>query len=571
MATKTLTSKIRICKNIHMDRDYTNVVNYTENQMLTLCESQDHLVASANDYSFIRNKGSISTNFDYDDALQSNYIAFQNKDYSNKWFFAWIDDVIYNGEKNTEIKYTVDAWSTWYDYWTAKTCFVIREHVNDDTIGLNTLDEDLNIGDVIEESSYEDVSLSEYYWIAVQTAWQPNDNSTGTEILDSDKGKQFNGITCYNKQIFGTPILLFKTTYLSDLTDLALYIIRTNGDGHIADIQNIFIVPDALINQATLTLHTAYSGSTSYPFSFYTLPMSDDIAEFSINLNKVTSFTGLTIKNNKCFCYPYNYLYVTNNIGSYNIYKYENFYNNIKAQFKIELGLSIGGSGKLVPINYKNMVRNDDESLPLAKYPTCAWSSDAWINWLTQNAVNESVRIATGIFGAGNQYQSSISNIQANNQRVAETGQGQIKSSIGSDINLGVNIAGQIGSIIGNFYAGALLPNITGGTNEGDITWGANRNTFTFRCMRVKDENIKIIDDYFTRFGYKINRVKVPNITGRTYWNYVEIGASEDIGYGDVPSNFMEIINNAVRKGVTIWHNHANIGNYSLSNTIVTP
>ena len=97
----TLQSKIRLCKGINVDRNYVNVLNYTENQMLSLCESQDHLVASANDYSFIRTRGTISTNFKYDDAIKSNYIAFQNKDYSNKWFFAWIDDVEYRGENNT--------------------------------------------------------------------------------------------------------------------------------------------------------------------------------------------------------------------------------------------------------------------------------------------------------------------------------------------------------------------------------------------------------------------------------------------------------------------------------------
>ena len=69
-------------------------------------------------------------------------------------------------------------------------------------------------------------------------------------------------------------------------------------------------------------------------------------------------------------------------------------------------------------------------------------------------------------------------------------------------------------------------------------------------------------------FGYQINRVLTPNITGRTYWNFIQIGASEEIGYGDVPSKFMEEINNACRKGITIWHNHSNIGNYSLNNTI---
>lgn len=566
MATKTLTSKIRLCKGINLDRDYVNVLNYTENQMLALCESQDHLVAQANDYSFIRNKGSISTNFKYDDALQSNYIAFQNKDYSNKWFFAWIDEVIYNGEENTEIKYTIDSWSTWFDYWTAKTCFVSREHVNNDTIGANTIPEKLDIGDVVQESEIEDTSLSEFYYIAVESAWTPKDNSTGTEKLDSDKGKQFDGITVYNKQVFGKKLHLFEVHTLSQFLNVALFILRTNGDGHIGDLSNIFFVPDAVIDISKLTSHTASVGGQS--FTWQELSMSNEIESFNITTAKQTSFSDFTPKNNKCFTFPYNYLYVTNNVGSNNIYKYENFDGN-NVVFKIILSISIGCSGKIIPLNYKNISENYDESLPLAKYPTCAWSSDAWINWLTQNAVNESVRVATGIFGAGSKYQSNISSIQTHNQQVQASGKGTEQSSLMADINLGVNIAGEIGSIIGNFYAGALLPNIEGGSNTGDVIFGAEKNTFTIRKMRAKTEYLRVIDDYFTRFGYQINRVKVPNITGRTYWNYVEIGPSEDIGYGDVPTTYMEVINNACRKGVTIWHNHANVGNYNLNNTIV--
>lgn len=93
---------------------------------------------------------------------------------------------------------------------------------------------------------------------------------------------------------------------------------------------------------------------------------------------------------------------------------------------------------------------------------------------------------------------------------------------------------------------------------------------FSFREMRVKTEYLKVIDDYFTRFGYAIRKLEMPNITGRQNWNYVEIASSEEIGYGDVPNKYMDIINNACRRGVTIWHNHANVGNYSLNNNIVT-
>lgn len=560
-----MNSRIILAKNIKMDRQYVNVLNYTESQMVALCEQ--NIVVQASNFSFIRSTQSIQVQFTYEQCLQANYIAFQNPDYSNKWFFAWIDEVIYKGNLNTEIRYTIDSWSTWFDKWTSKSCFVQREHTNDDTIGANTLQENLDIGDVVCELTEEDISLSEYYWVAVETAWIPNDGSTGNELTDSGKGQQYSGISVYNKQVFGNKIILFQVNDIQDLVNLGLYILRTNGDGHIADIQNIFIIPSALIKPATLTIHTAKAGGID--FSFYTMPFSDTVEGFDIDIDKIISFNDYIPKNNKCFVYPYNYLFVSNNVGNSNIYKYENFYGSNKAQFKVELAMSIGVSGRLTPINYKNMLRNDDESLPLAKYPTCSWSSDAFINWLTQNAVNESINMAFGIFGAGNQYASSVNSVNAHNQKLQETGKGTMQTTTGASIDLGVNIAGTVARQIGNFYSGALMPNIQGVNNTGDVTWASGRNTFSFRCMRVKTENLKIIDEYFSRFGYATNRVKVPNIIGRQNFNYVEIGSSEEIGYGSVPSNFMDNINNACRRGVTIWHNHENLGNYNINNEII--
>ena len=87
--------------------------------------------------------------------------------------------------------------------------------------------------------------------------------------------------------------------------------------------------------------------------------------------------------------------------------------------------------------------------------------------------------------------------------------------------------------------------------------------------MSIKSEYAKMIDDYFTKYGYQVNTLKVPNIIGRQNWNYIQIANDDEIGNGSVPSSYMEEINNAVRRGITIWHNHSNIGNYSLNNPIV--
>ena len=542
-----MNSKILLVKNIHIDRQYTNVLSYSEAQMLELCQA--NLVAQADNYSFLRLTGSIMAGFTYAQCLQSNYIAFQNPDYSNKWFFAWIDDVIYKGDRNTEITFTIDAWSTWFDKWQKKVCFINRQHVNNDTIGLHTIPENLDIGEVIQESITEDLAYGNDfgYWIAVASNWKIKDGSSGTELLESDKGTQYSGITVYDNTVFGTQLFFFHITELSSFANLVLLLLRTNVDKHIEDVENIFILPNVAIEQSKLTLHTASVGGQN--FSFYTMKYDMSPAKFNTEIDKITSFSDYTPKNNKCFVYPYNYLFVSNNQGSNNIYKYEDF-NTEKCIFENQFSIAIGGSGRIVPKNYKGMATNDDEALALGKYPTCAWSSDAFTNWLTQNSVNMAVSLG---LTAG-----AIAGTIATGGATAPALAGAVMS-----------VAGNIGNTIGQFYQASLLPNISGGQANGDVIWACNRNMFSFRQMRVKTEYLKIIDDYFTRFGYAIKSLAMPNITGRMYWNYVEIGASEEIGYGEVPSKFMDTINNACRRGVTIWHNHANVGNYSLDNSIV--
>lgn len=380
-----LTSKIILVKDINIDRDYLNVLSYSESQMLNLC--QTNAIASSTKYSFIRNTGKIYTDFTYEQCLRANYIAFQNPDYSNKWFFAFIDDVQYKGEKNTEITYTVDAWSTWFDKWQKKNCYVVRHHVNDDVIGNYTLAENIDIGDVYQESETIETSLNEFYRYAVLSSYNP--------LATVSTMKQFGGITMYNGQIFGKWVFLFP-----DVRALSLYIYHCNKDGHINDIQDMFYVPNAIITDSDLI---QYSGSveannTTENYSYWGLQYSDDIESFNLTINKRHSFTGYTPKNNKCFVYPYNYILATNNNGNTNIYKYEDF-SGANCVFRFEGCLSVGCSIQCVPLNYKNMSRNDDEGIPVPKYPTIAWSSDAFTNWLTQNGVNMQTGLLTNILG----------------------------------------------------------------------------------------------------------------------------------------------------------------------------
>ena len=85
--------------------------------------------------------------------------------------------------------------------------------------------------------------------------------------------------------------------------------------------------------------------------------------------------------------------------------------------------------------------------------------------------------------------------------------------------------------------------------------------------MTVRNETAKIIDGYFDMFGYKVNTLKLPNITGRTNWNYVKtIGANIE---GDIPEDHLNEIKTMFNNGVTLWHNTSTYLDYSQSNAIV--
>lgn len=549
-------SKLILAKNILLDKTHKNVLNYSTNDMLALLRSVGHLVGEASNYSFIQN-GKISVGFTYDQCLTSNYIAYQNPNYSGKWFFAFIDRVEYESNKSTIIYYTIDNWATWFDNLTFKPCYVVREHVNDDTIGANTTEEGLAVQEFVCEQSDTDIGLGSMFWVGVLTNYNPADNT------------RFSGITIYNRGVFGSRLVLFQYNNVSQLEDLLAFIIKTNNASHIDDIKDIFIIPYNLISPADLDYEefTLMVGETEETYGFYKLNTYDYNAKsYDWQIDKTLSFSDYVPKNNKVFVYPFNYLYVTNNIGDSNIFKYEDFSNSTKATFKVDLSLSIGCSGRIVPVNYKRVSEYLDGAVSLGKYPTCQWSSDSYTNWLTQNAVN----ITTSFMNAGLSMMSlGLTATNAHIGQSAEKNPTTPLQSAGMSLNPVANIANQIAGTIGAFYQAQLLPNRTAGTNTADVNFASNDTTFKIEHMRIKTEHLRQIDDYFTRFGYKVIRVKVPNITGRASFNYIEIGQGERFAFGEVPAESLTEINMIAQNGLTIWHNHANIGNYSVNNSII--
>lgn len=517
-----LNTSIILCKGIKLDSKYKNVINYSEANMLALCNATTHKIASSSTYSFIKHgENVINTDFTYGECMGANYIAFKNTDYFNKWFFAFIDKVEFVSPKMTKIYFTVDVWSTFFSSITLSQCFVIREHVNDDTLGKYTIPEGIEQGDYIVNSYLAD-----------------NYNNDRTIIIGTTEDYLNNyefGMNVYT----GIPAPLFYYRY-DDASTIQYVLEGLANDGKTGSIVSMFIAPKWLCPYADSTVRVATSNTVS---------------TITLGVNRISSLNGYTPKNKKLLCYPYCYIGISNVVGQYNTLKQEVWeLDNNEMKIQLMGSLVAGASIKAIPLNYNGVSSNINEGITIGKFPILAWPNDLYTNWETQNGVN--------ILGIP---------VQRTTGGLIRGGTEGIIGAIRSDYS-------QIGSGIGNMlsainesYQHDIIPTvIEGSLNTGDVINASNNNRlFVFR-VTIKKEYAKTIDDFFTLFGYKVNEVKIPNITGRTYWNFIQIGASEVIGYGDIPTEYEEKINEIARAGTTIWHNHDNIGNYSLNNTIVS-
>ena len=522
-------SKIILCSNILLDKEYRNVLNYTENTMLSLVNSKK--VAEDNHYSFIRETGTILVEFTYQTCLSANYIAYQNPDYSNKWFFAWTDKVSYKNDHTTEISFIIDVWSTWFSSTNRKKCFVLREHVSDDTIGAHTIPENLQTGDYRTRRLVEVSELKNCKAVLSSTT---NPNNV------SDEG---GGI--YQNIPTGARYYAYDLSLGSDWIDEGVQ--NLTNEGKKSSIVGLFLAPAILTGTSTdgQAITNSYSPT-----------------KLRYKINQITSIGAYTPKNKKVLTYPYCYHLLTNGAGGSAIFKPE-LWNDYEESgtiddgapgIEIAMALTPGCSITAYPMNYDGDVESIENSLPLGKYPTLNYSVDLYTNWCTENALNISFAYLNGATSVVGGFASLA---QAETSNDIMSGSAQVGSGAQTIAN----------AIYSNYLADRVPPQLAGNTNCGDVNYSNEKITYRILSQTIREEYARTIDEYFSKYGYKINRLKLPNISGRKAWNYIQIGNNEQWIYGGIPTQYIDAINNIAINGTTIWHNHDNIGNYDLDNT----
>lgn len=141
---------------------------------------------------YIRKDGYVVVNECYDNLIKYNYCMYQNENFSTKWYYAFIIKIEWLSPNSSAVYIKTDVWQTYQFDITFLSSFVEREMiaVSSDTPGANLINEGLEIGEVIENTSSAINGLGICYAIAY--AEDPEEFS-GVSPIDGN-GSKVNGI-----------------------------------------------------------------------------------------------------------------------------------------------------------------------------------------------------------------------------------------------------------------------------------------------------------------------------------------------------------------------------------------
>jgi hypothetical protein len=488
-----------------------------------------------------------------------NYLMFQNSNYANKWFYAYITDIQYVNPNTAWVFYQIDPFQTWLEQIQFKRSFVEREHTTRYENGvpvINTIEEGLNYGNeykIVSDTSYKNygdtvfilVTAKDYLHKLPQGLVRPFPEDIGNVPQGFFNYIFPISLTGYRSwQYKGTNLLSWAEFY-DKLNTEKSYI------GKVVSLTLLDFVPlnvsvdnlnANITNMNNVTLYNARDDLGLTGSILYVKGGTFSTGELNCG-NKYTGFP--TYAESKLLMYPYSYTKVTDMQGN-------EF--DIKNEYITGQNLNFSVRGSIAPqaktayevVNYKDktnllggIINNNVSSMAIIDDYTAAYLQGNQNTLMTGAAVN------------------AVSSVV---------------STVGN-LALG-NVAGAVGSGVGGIteilQLNAKMKDID--NHPSNLRNQGNNYNFDFanrytgiRVIKytLTDEYRHTLTDYFKMFGYKVNRVKIPNLHTRQSWNYVKTVDCTIVG--NMPQDDLNSIKQMFNKGITLWHN-TDVGNYGLPN-----
>lgn len=583
-------STVYLLTGVPCDKSYVHTL-YFENKNEQYSYFYGKRVKTFTNVSYQRHsKNSIRLECLADDIYNVNYLMFQNTAYGNKWFYAFINNVEYINNVTTEITYTIDVMQTWYFDYTLGTCFVEREHTLTDVVGENTVPEPVDGGEPYIQQYNEymyprlpDQPIFELvvYYIPTQGKYisrRDNDYTYTVDTNENLRGAIHNGIyvgaITYQEPMFMGIDIAETLKWIN-----ALFKTLDEIGATIISVQQVPF--QAWVDEQT---------GASPRIKPINQPLSFSVGSGTSEYPRTDIYTP---KNKKCYTYPYSYMVITNNKGDERTLLWEQSASKTtdgRQQIRIQISSAVAPTCEIGarPMNYMGKEVNYDEGVLLNDFPMPSWSENTFDRWwavnkyqFMYNTVTDAITTLSNCAGG-----VAISKVGATSVANPFAGQAVAPRSMTDAINAdiynrsqGVEISATPTSIlpvvdnIVEYATRKRTPNKgRGNLSSSGLPVVEDRIGFSMYSMGSKPEYIKMVDEYFSMFGYKICRLKVPNIKAaakselRPQWNYIKTTTCI-IDNLNAPADVDEQLQSIYNSGITFWMNPNNVGKYNLDNS----
>lgn len=496
------TTNVKILRNVPLENTYDHTL-YFASASAQYTYFASKVAKNCTNYTYQRvNKGMIRIDGKADLYYDCNYMMFQNTSFGSKWFYAFINSVEYVNNETTEIQFEIDVIQTWLFDAHVEECFIERNHSRSDAIGDNIVPESIATGEYVF-NDYAEVSTQSLTDMCVIIAI--------VDTTDQSFGQLYDGI--YG----GAKLFVYESDDVSTINDkIDEYLQKPDA------ILSMYMCPKIIVGTIP-TSHVIPYGSSGFVHNI-NLPA----------ISKSLTLDGYTPKNGKMYTYPYNFYHVDNGSGQELTLRYE-FFPSLAVKLRINGVITQPVALTLRPRNYKG-VSNDTlntEVIQLNNYPLCSWNMDAYQAWVAQNAIP----IGYGVI---------------NRLPTLGTGVGDVKTLTG---------------ILSEQYTASIQADICKGSfNNGGVNTAIGKQSFFGGRMSVNYHMAKIIDDYFTMYGYAIKSIGRINTDARPHWNYIKTAGC--CISGSIPTDDAKKIISIYDNGITFWKHANEVGNYSLDNSL---
>ena len=526
--------QIRFLSGVPIDENYENSLDF-----LTLEAQTNYFLSIVPIHQMIGctriRDGVIAVNALADDLLTADYMMFQNTNFSNKWFYAFITNVEYVNNKMTYIYYTIDDIQTWMFDVELEECYVEREHTTTDGLFEHLIDEGIATSEYVtlHEESKEYKGMTALMFVASSLVVDPTMESGYRPEAIGCMARQgnLNGVGVhgfYVRNSDGT----WNTSAIDLLSaDVKKYVDSNNKDS----IVNIVMYPTDLLKFE----------SSGGPLDEYA--KSDEFLYFD-NFNGSTSLNGYVPKNKKLYNSPYSVFEVVLSDGQKCVLQPEMIESSPRPYVQIFSNVSPNPSMLVVPHNYKGDSIAWDKSMSMNAFPQVAVSIDGYEAWVASGGLdNWRLDMYKNAFGDSLGMVGSALNRNA---------QGVASGAISTVADIGQ-------SIIDINIAKSLPSEIKGSVNTTPLT-AYSRLQVLVKRKSLKSDVIKTIDNYFTMFGYKVNKIKTPSRRNRPHYTYVKTRGCKVVG--GAPSDAIERIQNIYDNGIRFWVSASEVGKYTTIN-----